>query len=32
MFEEQRLVTRGPEGIYLQPSEKPGFGMEIEVT
>jgi L-rhamnonate dehydratase len=31
MFEEQRLVTRGPDGIYFQPSDEPGFGLDIEV-
>ena len=29
MFEEQRLASRGPEGVYLQPSEKPGFGLAL---
>ena len=28
---EQNMVTRGPEGIYTQPSEKPGFGWDITV-
>ncbi|MSV30183.1 MAG: L-rhamnonate dehydratase [Bryobacterales bacterium] len=32
MFEEQRLVSRGPEGVYLQPSERPGFGLDIDVA
>lgn len=32
MFEEQRLVTRGPEGVYFQPSDEPGFGRDIEVV
>ena len=28
---EQNMVTRGPEGIYTQPSEKPGFGWDIAI-
>lgn len=32
MFEEQRGVTRGPEGVYFQPPARPGFGWEIEVS
>jgi L-rhamnonate dehydratase len=28
-FEEENTVTRGPEGIYVRPSEKPGFGWEF---
>ncbi len=32
MFEEQRNITRGTEGIYIAPSDKPGFGFEIEVS
>jgi L-rhamnonate dehydratase len=32
MFEEQRLVSRGPEGIYFQPSEEPGFGWDFDVA
>ena len=31
-FEEDHQITRGPEGIYTRPSERPGFGWEIEVT
>jgi len=31
-YEEDNLLTRGPEGIYTQPSEKPGFGWDIEVV
>ena len=31
-FEEDNQVTRGPEGIYMRPSERPGFGWEIEVA
>ncbi|MDE0625265.1 MAG: hypothetical protein OXH99_02595 [Bryobacterales bacterium] len=29
---EQRLMTHGPEGIYIQPSEEPGFGWDFEVA
>ena len=32
MFEEQRHISRGPEGVYIQPSEEPGFGWDIEVA
>lgn len=28
---EQNMVTRGPEGIYTQPSEKAGLGWDITV-
>ena len=28
---EQNMVTRGPEGIYTQPSEKPGLGWDITI-
>ena len=31
-FEEDNQLTRGPEGIYTRPSERPGIGWEIEVT
>jgi L-rhamnonate dehydratase len=31
-YEEDNLITRGPEGIYVRPSEKPGFGLELEVV
>jgi L-alanine-DL-glutamate epimerase-like enolase superfamily enzyme len=31
-FEEDNNVTRGPEGIYMRPSERPGFGWEMEVA
>ena len=30
-FEEENGITRGPEGIYMRPPEKPGFGWELEV-
>ena len=32
MFAEQRLMSRGPEGVYIQPPEEPGFGWNIEVA
>jgi len=32
MFEEQRGVTRGPEGVYFQPPNRPGFGLDIEAA
>jgi L-rhamnonate dehydratase len=31
-FEEEYLITRGPEGIYTRPSERPGLGWDVEVT
>jgi hypothetical protein len=31
-FEEDNQITRGPEGIYMRPSERPGFGWEIEAV
>ena len=31
-FEEDNQVTRGPEGICMRPSDRPGFGWEIEVA
>jgi L-rhamnonate dehydratase len=31
-YEEDNLITRGPEGIYVRPSEKPGFGLEVDVV
>ncbi len=27
-FEEDNRITRGPEGIYMRPPERPGFGFE----
>ena len=32
LFREQRHLTTGPEGIYVQPPERPGFGWEFEVA
>jgi L-rhamnonate dehydratase len=31
-FEEDNRITRGPEGIYMRPSERPGFGWDREVV
>lgn len=31
-FEEDNRITRGPEGIYTRPSDKPGFGWDFEVA
>lgn len=31
-FEQDYQITRGPEGVYTRPSERPGFGWEIEVV
>jgi hypothetical protein len=30
-FEEENNITRGPEGIYVRPSDRPGFGWDLEV-
>jgi L-rhamnonate dehydratase len=30
-FEEENNVTRGPEGIYVRPPDRPGFGWELVV-
>lgn len=30
MFEEQYEITRGPEGIYTKPHERPGWGWDFE--
>lgn len=30
-FEEDYQVTRGPEGIYMRPPDRPGFGWELTV-
>ncbi len=31
-YEEDNQLTRGPEGIYTRPSDKPGFGWDFEVS
>lgn len=31
-FEEDYLITRGPEGVYTRPSERPGLGWDVEVS
>ncbi|MEO7143778.1 MAG: enolase C-terminal domain-like protein, partial [Bryobacteraceae bacterium] len=31
-FEEDNHMTRGPEGIYARPSDRPGLGWDIEVA
>jgi L-rhamnonate dehydratase len=31
-YEEDNVITRGPEGIYTRPSEQPGFGWDFEPT
>jgi L-rhamnonate dehydratase len=30
-FEEENNITRGPEGIYVRPPDRPGFGWELVV-
>jgi L-rhamnonate dehydratase len=32
LHEEENLLTRGPEGIYTRPSDKPGFGWDFDVA
>ena len=32
MYEEEYGVTRGPEGIYVRPSNRPGLGWQIELS
>ena len=32
LWEEQYHISRGPEGIYTQPHDRPGWGWDIEVT
>ncbi len=31
-YEEDTQLTRGPEGIYTRPSDRPGFGWEFDGT
>jgi L-rhamnonate dehydratase len=31
-FEEDNQITRGPEGIYMRPADRSGFGWEITVS
>ena len=31
-YEEDNSLTRGPEGIYTRPSDKPGFGWDLVVS
>ena len=31
-YEEDNHITRGPEGIYVRPSELPGFGWDFDVV
>lgn len=31
-FEEDHNITRGPEGIYKRPSDRPGLGWDVEVV
>ncbi len=30
-YEEENQITRGPEGIYMLPPDRPGFGWDLEV-
>ena len=32
IWEEQYRITRGPEGLYTQAQDRPGFGWDIEVS
>jgi L-rhamnonate dehydratase len=31
-YEEDNRITRGPEGIYTEPWDRPGFGWDFEVA
>jgi L-rhamnonate dehydratase len=31
-FEADNQITRGPEGIYMRPGERPGLGWDVEVS
>ncbi len=31
-FEEENGITRGPEGIYVRPTDRPGFGWDFLVS
>ncbi len=31
LYEEENNITRGSEGIYMEPPDRPGFGWELEV-
>ncbi len=31
-YEAENNITRGPEGIYMRPSDKPGFGWDLVVN
>ena len=31
-FEEENDISRGPEGIYMRPPDRPGFGFELVVN
>jgi L-rhamnonate dehydratase len=32
LWTEQYQVTKGPEGLYMRPSDKPGFGWDFTVS
>ena len=32
IFEENYNITRGPEGIYMRPPDKPGFGWDYVIS
>ncbi len=32
LWEEQYQISRGPDGIYTRPPDRPGFGWDIEVV
>ena len=31
LYEKENRISRGPEGIYMEPPDRPGFGWELEV-
>ena len=32
MYEAEYMITRGSNGIYTRPSDKPGFGWDWEIA
>ena len=32
IFEENYSISRGPDGIYMRPPDRPGWGWQIEVV
>jgi len=32
LWEESYNLSKGPEGVYMRPSERPGFGWDFVVS